>query len=288
MLIDLLHRQVRRRYHRLGFKDGFIPSNRFSIHFYERRGSSGTNTLFLIHGLGTSSSTWVRTLPSLGPEWNVLAIDLPGFGFSKINSGPPFATLPEHDAAISSLVNEKLEGSFILLGHSLGGWLAGRFALRQPRRVKHLILVDSAGVLCDDTYDQGKAFMVQSRRDLKKLLDKLWLSYPWYFRPFYPAVLHDLRQRHVADFVRSIQERDFLNEDLPKLSPHLTVIWGRQDRLISIGSIDIIRNAVPGLEAHVIEQCGHVPQLENPTAFVSLLQKILEEEALAARLPLVI
>lgn len=288
MFIDLLHRKIQKRYRQLGFKDGVFKNGRFSLHYYERSNPSGCDTLVLIHGLGTSSSTWVRLLPELDPTWNVLALDLPGFGFSTIDSGRPFAGLQEHVGAVSALIKEKLVRPCILLGHSLGGWIAAKFSVQEPGKVRHLILVDSAGILCDDTIEQGKAFQVNSIRDLKNLLNKVWLHYPWYFQPFYLAVLNDLRRRHVADFVQSIEKDDFLNDHLGQLNTKVTVIWGRQDKLISIKSIEILKRDIPDVEVHLVEQCGHVPQLEGSGEFSNLMRRILEREVSSANIPLVI
>ncbi len=277
MLVDVLHRQIRRRYLRTGFKNGFVECERFSLHFYERSTRESTSTLVLIHGLGTSSSTWVHLIPGLDPRWNVFALDLPGFGFSKINSGSPFARMDELCQSVVTFIETKVPRPFFLLGHSLGGWLAARFAVEHPDNVKHLILVDNAGILCEETLEQGKAFQVESVVDLSKLLNKIWFHYPWYFKPFYRAVLEDLRKRHVADFVRSIQAEDFLNDRLGTLNLKTTIIWGKQDTLISMKSFEILQQLIPRAQVNFIERCGHVPQLEKPKEFVNIIRTILQQ-----------
>ncbi len=288
MLIDLLHRQIRRRYHHLGFKDVLVKSDRFTVHSYLRAVPSAKDTLVLVHGLGTSSSTWIHILPDLDPAWNVLTIDLPGFGFSTVDGGEPFARLPEHVNAIAAVIDKNLTAPFLLLGHSLGGWIAARYALQHPANVAHLILADSAGILCDDTAEQGKAFQVDSIADLRRLLNKVWLHYPWYFRPFYPAVLHDMRKRSVREFVQSVEEKDFLNPQLRELGGRTSVIWGSQDRLTSLKAVGVWKMACRDIEVHVIERCGHVPQLERPAEFLRVLHGILERERSSAKIPFVV
>ena len=262
----------------MGFKDGFIESGRFSIHFSERKISGSPNTLVLLHGMGTSSSTWVRTLPGIDTSWNIFALDLPGFGLSSINSGPRFASMDELHRSVVVFFEEKISRPCLLLGHSLGGWLAARFASEYPENVKHLILVDNAGILCEETLEQGKAFQVDSLGDLSRLLNKIWYRYPWYFRPFYPAVLNDLRKRNVANFVQSIHVGDFLNDRLHSLAMNTTVIWGKHDRLISMGAVEILKQSIPRAQVYIIDRCGHVPQLEQPKELVNIIRKVLQQQ----------
>ena len=262
----------------MGFKDGNVDSGRFSLHYYVRNSPESTNTLILIHGLGTSSSTWVRLLPGLDPRWNVLALDLPGFGFSEINSGLRFARMEELYQSVVTFIEKKVASPFFLLGHSLGGWLATRFAAEHPEYIKHLILVDNAGILFEGTVDQGKAFQVASIRDLGRLLNKIWYRYPWYFKPFYLAVFNDLRKRYVAEFVRSIQAEDFLNDRLQTLKMNTTIIWGKEDKLISMKSVELLQQLIPHARVNFIERCGHVPQLEQPKEFINIIRKVLQQE----------
>lgn len=278
LFIDLVHKIVRRRYRRAGFESRFIEHGRFTLHYYARALPGSSPTLVLVHGLGTSSSTWTHVLPKLGNFCNVFALDLPGFGLSKINYGPGFASLVELHEAFESFVREKVRQPFFLLGHSLGGWIAAHYAANHPANVRHLVLVNNAGILCDDTAGQGKAFQVESIGDLQRLLDLIWFRYPWYFKPFYPAVLSDLRRRRIPEFVQSIQAEDFLNEELCNLAMDVSIIWGDQDRLISMSSVQVMKRSIPRTQLYLLKQCGHVPQLERPNAFVDIVSTILTQQ----------
>jgi len=278
VLIQLLHRQIRRRYHRFGFEDRFLQVGRFTLHSYERYCPDSRGTLVLLHGLGTSSSTWVRILPSLELKSNIVALDLPGFGLSTINAGSRFADIHELQESIVEFIRQRVPGPIILLGHSLGGWLAAKYAVEHAENINHLVLADSAGILCEETMEQGNAFQVESVGDLIRLLDVIWFRYPWYFKPFYPAVLNDMRKRQVAEFVRSIHADDFLNDILGKLTMSVSIIWGKEDKLISMKSVDIMKQSLPNARVYLIDQCGHVPQLEQPKNFAGIIRQALEEE----------
>lgn len=276
--IDLVHQQVQRRYRRAGFASRLFECERFSLHYYERPLPRSPATLVLLHGLGTSSSTWTRVLPGLAGACNVLALDLPGFGLSRVNAGSGFALFEELSEAVVAFVRQKTTQPILLLGHSLGGWLAAKFAADYPESVRHLLLVNNAGILCEDTVGQRTAFQVESVEDLRRLLDLIWFRYPWYFKPFYRAVLSDLRKRSVAEFVRSIRSENFLNSDLRKLTMDVSIIWGEQDKLISMRSVDIMKQSIPRARVYLLNQCGHVPQLERPDEFVGIIREILRRE----------
>jgi abhydrolase domain-containing protein 6 len=276
--IDLVHQQVRRQFHRAGFASGLFECKRFTLHYYERPLPGSPTTLVLLHGLGTSSSTWTRVLPGLAGVCNILALDLPGFGLSRVNNGPGFAVFEELSEAVAAFIRQRTTRPIFLLGHSLGGWLAAKFAADHPESVKHLLLVNNAGILCEDTVGQRTAFQVESVGDMRRLLDLIWFRYPWYFKPFYRAVFSDLRRRSVAEFVGSIRSEDFLNDDLRKLTMDVSIIWGEQDKLISMKSVDIMKRSIPRACVYLLNQCGHVPQLERPDKFVDVIREILRRE----------
>jgi pimeloyl-ACP methyl ester carboxylesterase len=253
------------------------------MHYLERQRDESPFTLILLHGLGTSSSTWVNLIPTLNNTVTVLVPDLPGHGLSTIRSGEPFFRLNELHQSVATFVREIAPGSLFMLGHSLGGWLAAHYATENPKDIRHLVLVDSAGILNEETIDQRKAFQLESLGDLRKLMNNLWFKYPWYFKLFSHAVFNDLRDRRVSEFVRTIRREDFLNEQLKDLTMKVSIVWGKEDKLISTKSLEIARRAVPQAQIHLIEQCGHVPQLERPKEFNALINKILNGETEAAR-----
>ena len=278
MLIDILHNRVRRRFQRHGFRSRSLELDRCTLHYYEREGTGREKTLVLLHGLGTSSSTWVHLLPKLDPAWSVVAPDLPGFGFSPLKNPQDFLLLNELYDAVVKFIGQTVSFPIVLLGHSLGGWLAARYAAEHGETLRRLILVNNAGIMHEETVNQARAFDLRTVGDVSSLLNTLWRRYPWYFRPFYPAILHDLRRRHVAEFVRSIQPRDFINEDLKRITVPVSVVWGRADRLFATTSVEILKQEIPAAQVTFIEDCGHVPQLERPREFIRIVREVLRKE----------
>ncbi len=101
-------------------------------------------TLILLHGLGTSSETWVPTIRALADRFTVYAPDLAGHGQS---SGAPLrGSVEPLVKALDDLCAEQGIQTAAVVGHSLGGLVAVRFALNHPGRVSHLVLVDAGGI----------------------------------------------------------------------------------------------------------------------------------------------
>jgi abhydrolase domain-containing protein 6 len=276
MLLRLLHGSVRRQFRSLGFESKTLRGTVSAIHYMVRELPRPKGTIVLVHGLGTSSSTWVRMLPHLNLPYRIVALDLPGFGFSTVDSAKGFCTLAEHVEALTELIAAVTETPVILVGQSLGGWLCCRYAAQSPERVEHLVLVDTAGVYYPGVETLRDLFTVTSVSDTRRLLNALWHHYPWYFRPFAGSIYRELVARRMNELVASINANDFMGEELSRLAMPVSIIWGKQDGVTSSKSVDVLKKSIPRSTVHLIDACGHVPQLERPEELAGILNKVLE------------
>jgi pimeloyl-ACP methyl ester carboxylesterase len=110
-------------------------------------------TLVMIHGYGASQGFFFRNFDALAKHFRVIAIDQLGWGGS---SRPDFTckSTEETEAWFIDSFEEwrkaKNLSNFVLLGHSFGGYVAAKYALKHPEHIKHLILVGSAGFTSEE------------------------------------------------------------------------------------------------------------------------------------------
>lgn len=275
MLLDFLHNIVRRRYRAMGFESRQMESSVGTLHYIRREHPGAAGTIVFVHGLGTSSSTWLKIFPNIRRTFRILALDLPGFGFSTVKNPSGYCGLPDHIRALEDFLGALGEDPIILVGHSLGGWIGAHYAIRHPLRIGELILVDAAGVYYSGVENLKDLFTLHSVKDTRRLLDNLWHQYPWYFKPFTRLIYRELTRRHINEIVASTDNSNFLGEELSSLTMPVSIVWGKEDRAIPAGSVDVFKKFIPNANTFMIEHCGHVPQLERPDEFASILNTVL-------------
>ncbi len=103
----------------------------------------GTETILMIHGLGSYLPAWKKNITELSKYYRVIAVDLPGYG--KSSKDPHSGLMSFYAGVIAELIQKLQLGPVNLAGHSMGGQIAMVLALENPELVKRLILVDPAG-----------------------------------------------------------------------------------------------------------------------------------------------
>ncbi len=81
--------------------------------------------------------------------------------------------------------------------------------------------------------------------------------------------------QRIGDGVRRALEAD-LRDDLAAAPMPVGLIWGCADRVVPFGGLDALRELRPGMAVETLERTGHIPQVEDPPAFVAALERLLE------------
>ena len=101
--------------------------------------------LLLIHGMGSDHTAWKLILPHLAENFEVISIDLPGHGYSKLPGGTP---MDAH--SLGQLVFSQMSAwgydSFHVVGSSLGGWVGMEMAAARPERIRSFVGLAPAGL----------------------------------------------------------------------------------------------------------------------------------------------
>jgi pimeloyl-ACP methyl ester carboxylesterase len=117
----------------------FVPNKAYSV-------SNNTATVVLLHGNAASAFCFAELFDGLAETYNVLAIDLPGFGRSRSPRPPDHTAVEFFSQFIAAFLDEMALESVYVVAHSFGGYVASDLAFRKPKLVRRLMLLDAAGV----------------------------------------------------------------------------------------------------------------------------------------------
>ena len=226
------------------------------------RQGDGEPVVFL-HGFGGDLEQWQLALPALADSHTAIALDLPGHGGSTKDVGSG-----DLSAAVEQFLDAIEVGPAHLVGHSMGGLVAGVVALRSPERVRSLTLIDSAGLGEEVNPDYLDGFVnAESRRELKPVLEMLFADTSQVTRRLVDDVLKYKRIDGVTESLRTLRDGVLAGEhiDLDELDAPVLVIWGAQDRII----------AQPAGELRVIESSGHSPHMESAAEVNELIREFV-------------
>lgn len=248
--------------------------------------------LVLLHGLASSGRYWGDMLP-LAAERRVIAPDLLGFGRSPKPRRGEY-TPAEHLAALRPTLRRRLQGSFDLLGHSLGSLIALHYAAAYPEDVRRLVLV-SLPVVGDCAWGHGldgqmhpwHRFSVHSPGgDLifgigMRLAAPVWARFGPRFRRDVPAgAVRDALAGTWSSYWRSLEAVVYgtdVTALLEKLHPPVTIIHGPDDPVTPIGPVRALVAAHPALRLVEIAGAGHNPYFTQPAAMVRAIRAALDD-----------
>jgi pimeloyl-ACP methyl ester carboxylesterase len=242
-----------------------------------RRGGSGTPVL-VIHGeLGVPG--WLESFAQLAEHHDVIVPSLPGYG----RSTRPDWIMGVHDLAawVTWFARDiDLRTPVNVIGCSLGGWVAAEIATVAPQFFNKMVLVGAMGIKPEqgEIFDyflesgltglrrafhrpeQSSAFMrywgnewTPEETDLVEQHREMTCRIAW--KPY----MHSLTLRHL----------------LPGVSTPTLLLWGGEDAITPINSGEIYQRAIPRSRLVVIENCGHMPEMEKPTEFAKLVDNFL-------------
>jgi len=266
-------------------QDGFIEHDGASIHFT----SSGQGQpLVFVHAGIADSRMWQPQIEYFAPRYRVVTFDLRGFGQTAMVAGD-FSDAEDLRAVMDALAIEKA----VVIGCSMGGSAVINFALQNPLRTLALVPVASGldGFEVED--DEGSVAKWQQVEEANKQKDfdrfaecvnRLWIDGP--------RRKPDEVNPHVRSFVKEMLRTSFgTPEGLGrriKLSPPAASRLGEihVPVLVIAGSEDVPEMAfyaqklsrdIPGARLHIFEKAGHLPSLERPSDFNTLLDGFLKE-----------
>lgn len=251
-----------------------VPGAPTTLHLaYERAGAG--RPVLLVHGNFASRRWWSEQLDDPASGLDLIAPDLPGFG----RSDPLPDTLPEAawvaawaDALAGLLDALGIEHAGVV-GHSLGGAVAQALAIRHPRRVDALLLVDSAPPGGFPTPEAHYPVLEAMKTDRSLLHASLAAISPTRVPPYFDDLVDDAMAMHPRSFqgnARALAAVD-LSAETGAVTVPVTVLHGAKDALVSRAVADATVDAYANARFVAWPDVGHSPPLEAPDAFRGLL-----------------
>lgn len=236
--------------------------------------------LVFFHGMGLADLCLPFHL-QLAQDFTLYAPDHPGFGLSTAPDS--FDSLEDFIIHYADLLDILGLKQVTLVGHSLGGWLAAEFASFFPERVKNLVLISAGGLRVANApivdvfalspeqlamvcfYDLSSAMVLASQRDLSNM-KKL--------------MLQDYKERTmVAKIAWQLGYSPKLAGRLRRITAKTLVIWGKDDQLVPLAHAEAYCQAITGAKLALLNECGHMPPLEQVEQVVQLIKDFTKEQA---------
>jgi 4,5:9,10-diseco-3-hydroxy-5,9,17-trioxoandrosta-1(10),2-diene-4-oate hydrolase len=284
----------------------FIEAGGMRLHYHEAGPAAGDAApagrlpVVLLHGGGPGASAWSNfgaNLPVFATRFRTLMIDQPGFGKSARPpvTGNYFTFAAE---AVAGLLSELGIGRVHLVGNSLGGGTAVRFALQYPERAGRLVLMGPGGlslnVFAPDPTEGVKrltefaappgpskeklaAFLRTLVHDQRLITDELVDER--YAAASDPAALAAMASLGASFFDPASAEDGLLWREAHRLRNEVLLIWGREDRVNPLDGALVALKLIRRAQLHVFGRCGHWAQLEKFDEFNQLASSFLERGA---------
>ena len=252
---------------------------------------SGTGSpVLLLHGVGHSSTAWIRSLATLSRHYRVIAPDLPGHGRGSVPEA-------QYDPAffcgfVLSFCDALGLRHIDAVGNSLGGLVSMLAALERPKMFRRLVLASPLGFTKPP---------VPPLDDAMLHIIGLWLSFPrtralvraGYAVGFFDQNLldeesvdeiaararsqprMDAARRTLREIFHFSKHLDTFHRRLPALLQPTLVVWGQNDPVLPVKDAEIARQVLDGSRIEVLERCGHSPHIERSEAFCALVLEFL-------------
>lgn len=251
--------------------------------------------ILFVHGLAGCWRNWLENLPHFGRHHRAIALDLPGFGDSPMPDWD--ISMPAYGRMIHDFC-EKLgiERVAAVVGNSMGGFVATEAVTERPEHFERLVLVSAAGISLAEAKGRRFAAVARTIKAAAPFLagDRdFFLNRPLGRRLAFGRVAREpekLRPELLAEQVKPGLDSDGLvdaavsmvgydtRQRLTEIQIPTLIVWGLSDQIVPVEAALGYHRLIPRSRLEIFERTGHVPQLERPRRFNSLLDQFLEPE----------
>jgi pimeloyl-ACP methyl ester carboxylesterase len=287
---DLPRHELESRY--AAAPDDFLDVDGTRLHVRDR-GPRDAPALLMLHGFASSLHTWQPWADELAAQMRVISLDLPGTGLSAADPDSDYSDERSLEILLALLDQLRIE-RISLLGNSLGGRIAWRFATAHPARVDRLVLIAPDG-FASPGFEYGKTPDVPSWLGLMRyVMPKSLLRMNLQAAYADPRQLTDATLQRYHDLLRAPGNRVAMLERmaqvtlerpeplLARIEAPTLLVWGELDAMIPFSNAQDYLSALPDVRQISFADLGHVPHEEAPMRALAPVRSFLVSDASAA------
>jgi len=239
----------------------------------------------LIHGYPFNRSLWNEQVETLSNSYRVIVPDLRGFGETDASTGT--ATMNRMAEDVGQLLDHLRISQAVIGGLSMGGYVALAFYKQFPSRVRALVLADTRAQA--DTEEAKQTRAQQAEKALSEgmagiadaMLPKLLTPETVSKRPEVVKRVRDMmlktKPEGAAAALLGMAEREDQTELLSRVTSPTLILVGTEDAITPVADSEKMRDCIAGSRLVVLENAGHVSNLERTEQFNEALLKFLRE-----------
>lgn len=269
-MLTLPERLARRVLNAKGLRSRWLETSGGRLHVLDGPGRGELPPVVLLHGFSANGISYLGMMRRLAPHTRRLVVpDSPGHGFSELPRG---GLCPQTMTdGVFELLDRVIDEPVILLGTSMGGFGAARYAARSPHKVRGLVLVCPGGapMAAPDMKDLLDNFRLQGHRDALRFVDRMLADSPAGVRH---VLAHAIKGRfsnpQLQRLLDLIGPDDLLRPDeLAALTMPTLMLWGRDEKILPPGHLDFFQRHLPRhAQLEIWSRFGHCGYLEQPDA----------------------
>jgi pimeloyl-ACP methyl ester carboxylesterase len=257
-------------------------------------GEGDDTPVVFVHGLGGQWQNFIENIPRVAAERRVLAPDLPGFGGSAMPANGEIS-IQGYGLVVQRFLKELGLEKVVLVGNSMGGFIAAEVTIRDPERVERLVLISAAGITSSNVYEAPTAMIgrvaqaitaataaghkrmarrprsrhmalaLVARHPSRLKSDAAWeglmkgADKPGFRAALMASVQYDYRDR------------------LAEIRCPTLILWGENDSVITVDDAHEYERLISDSRKTVMEDTGHVPMFERPRAVNDVLLEFFAE-----------
>ena len=246
-----------------------------SISYLIREGTQYNNTIIFIHGFPFNKNSWIPQLSALPSHFTGIAVDVRGHGNST--SGHGFFSIDVFAKDLLVFMRKMGIEKAVLCGVSMGGYIALRAHEIQPESVAGLILSDTHAYADDNAaklkrFDTIQSVLKNGKRAFSiGFVNKVFSQRSQAESPEAVNLIKSSIRRNVESSIcatlLALASRTDTTASLSSITVPSLVIRGGEDSITSAEQASALAFGIPAATYLEIPDCGHLPNLENPTRF---------------------